>query len=124
MLKHELQEHPDWAAAVDRVLESINNSKEDLDKLLERQNYRLAFWRMAKQDLDYRRFFDINTLVALHMEDERVFNDTHTLILHWLDHGVLDGLRIDHPDGLRDPKQYFQRLAEAARAAGSWRKKF
>jgi (1->4)-alpha-D-glucan 1-alpha-D-glucosylmutase len=114
MLKRELHEHPDWAEAVDRVLESINDSKEDLDKLLERQNYRLAFWRMAKQDLDYRRFFDINTLVALHMEDERVFNDTHTLILHWLAHGVLDGLRIDHPDGLRDPKQYFERLAAAA----------
>jgi (1->4)-alpha-D-glucan 1-alpha-D-glucosylmutase len=114
MLKQELEEHPDWAAAVDQVLDDINHSSEQLDKLLERQNYRLAYWRMAKQDLDYRRFFDINTLVGLHMEDERVFNDTHTLILHWLAHGVVDGLRIDHPDGLRDPLQYFQRLASAA----------
>jgi len=114
LLKQELQEHPEWAVAVDKVLADINNSSDLLDKLLERQNYRLAFWRMAKQDLDYRRFFDINTLVGLHMEDERVFNDTHTLVLHWLDHGVVDGLRIDHPDGLRDPQQYFQRLTTAA----------
>ncbi len=114
MLKQELQEHPDWAAAVDKTLTDINDSSEQLDRLLERQNYRLAFWRMAKQDLDYRRFFDINTLVGLHMEDDRVFKDTHTLVLHWLDHGVVDGLRIDHPDGLRDPQQYFQRLSEAA----------
>jgi (1->4)-alpha-D-glucan 1-alpha-D-glucosylmutase len=117
LLKQELQDHPDWATAVDEVLQEINNSSQLLDELLERQNYRLAFWRMAKQDLDYRRFFDINTLVGLHMEDERVFKDTHTLVLHWLDQGVLDGLRIDHPDGLRDPQQYFERLAAASSRA-------
>src|SRR5262249_16822728 len=78
------------------------------------QNYRLAFWRVASQDIDYRRFFDINTLVGLRMEDERVFEDTHALVLHWLNRGVIDGLRIDHPDGLRDPQRYFVRLAQAA----------
>ena len=74
---------------------------------------------LAKQDLDYRRFFDINTLVGLRMEDERVFDDTHALMLHWLKHGVMDGLRIDHPDGLRDPQQYFERLASTA-VATAW----
>src|SRR5262249_55028234 len=108
------RDHPDWAEAVDQVLAQINDSADDLDALLERQNYRLAFWRSAKQDLDYRRFFDINTLVVLRVEEQRVFDDTHALVLHWLKSGVIDGLRIDHPDGLREPEQYFRRLAEAA----------
>ena len=114
MLEHELREHPDWAAAIDQVLTEINQSSDALDQLLERQNYRLAFWRMAKQDLDYRRFFDINTLVGLRMEDDGVFTDTHALFTHWLERGVLDGLRVDHPDGLRDPLEYCQRLARSA----------
>lgn len=118
MLDQELREHADWVAAVDKALAAVNASYDELDALLERQNYRLAFWRMAKQDLDYRRFFDINTLVGLRMEDERVFADTHALVLHWLQRNVLDGLRIDHPDGLRDPQRYFQRLAAAA--PGAW----
>src|SRR4029077_182278 len=75
-----------------------------------RQNYRLAFWRTAQQELGYRRFFDINTLVGLRAEDERVFADTHVLTLEWLLNGVLDGVRVDHPDGLRDPQLYFDRL--------------
>lgn len=114
MLDQEFREHPDWAAAVDQVVDEINASPDALDAILERQNYRLAFWRTASQDLDYRRFFDINTLAALRTEDERVFADTHALVLHWLKGGVLDGLRIDHPDGLRDPQRYFDRLAAAA----------
>src|SRR5262249_47437832 len=113
-LEHELREQPDWAEAIDQVLATINASPDQLDALLERQNYRLAFWRSAKQDLDYRRFFDINTLVGLRMEEERVFSDTHALVLHWLRRGVIDGLRIDHPDGLRDPKQYYERLVKAS----------
>ena len=85
-----------------------------IDALLERQNYRLAFWKTAVQELDYRRFFDINTLISLRMEDERVFEDSHRLILQWVREGVLDGLRVDHPDGLRDPAGYFRRLHKAA----------
>jgi len=114
MLDEQLRAQPEWAAAIDKVLADINASPDRLDDLLERQNYRLAFWRMAKQELDYRRFFDINTLVGLRMEDEQVFDDTHALVVHWLNRGVLDGLRVDHPDGLRDPQQYFSRLAKAA----------
>src|SRR6185295_7977429 len=77
-------------------------------------NYRLAFWRTAGRELDYRRFFDIHTLAALRMEDEVVFLDTHELVIRWLDEGVVDGLRIDHPDGLRDPEGYLRRLAREA----------
>ncbi len=107
-------EEPAVAEAIDQVVGQINASADQLDALLDRQNYRLAFWRTARQDLDYRRFFDINTLVSLRMEDDQVFQDTHRLILQWLREGVLDGLRIDHPDGLRDPKRYFERLRAAA----------
>jgi (1->4)-alpha-D-glucan 1-alpha-D-glucosylmutase len=117
LLEAEFRNHPETAEAVDAQLAKINASPDDLDDLLERQNYRLAFWRMAKQDLDYRRFFDINTLVGLRMEDPRVFAETHALVLHWLGDGVLDGLRIDHPDGLRDPRKYFSRLQEASSQA-------
>src|SRR5690606_2566797 len=85
---------------------------------LDRQNYRLAFWRAAGRDLGYRRFFDINDLVGLRMEDERVFAETHALILAWLRSGELDGVRIDHPDGLRDPEAYFARLRREA--PGAW----
>ncbi len=102
------------AAAVDAEVEAINASPDRLDALLERQNYRLAFWRTAGRELDYRRFFDIHTLAALRMEDEAVFMDTHELLITWLDRGVVDGLRIDHPDGLRDPEGYLRRLASEA----------
>src|SRR6202040_2317157 len=89
-----------------------------LDDLLNQQNYRLSYWRAADQQLGYRRFFDVNTLIALRVEREHVFEETHALVLDWLERGVLDGVRVDHPDGLRDPLQYFQRLRE--RAPGAW----
>ncbi|HSF42047.1 MAG TPA: malto-oligosyltrehalose synthase [Thermoanaerobaculia bacterium] len=107
-------ENPGIAEAVDAVVEEINADPDRLDELLQRQNYRIAFWRTAGQELDYRRFFDVNTLVGLRMEDDGAFADTHARVLDWLARGVLDGLRIDHPDGLRDPKQYFERLRSAS----------
>jgi len=100
----ELEGEPDRLAA----------DPEALHQLLERQNYRLASWRTAGHDLDYRRFFDVNSLAALRMEEEEVFHETHALVLGWLATGVLDGLRVDHPDGLRDPRQYLERLRAAA----------
>jgi (1->4)-alpha-D-glucan 1-alpha-D-glucosylmutase len=106
-------ENPEIASAIDHLIEEINVSPNEIDLLLERQNYRLAYWRTAGQELDYRRFFDINTLVSMRIEDERVFHEVNVLILKWVRQGVLDGLRVDHPDGLRDPAQYFQRLKHA-----------
>jgi (1->4)-alpha-D-glucan 1-alpha-D-glucosylmutase len=114
--EHELPIDPESLAGadLDRELERTAADPEALHELLERQNFRLASWRTAGQDLDYRRFFDVNSLAALRMEDEEVFQETHALVLKWLAAGVLDGLRVDHPDGLRDPRQYLERLRDAA----------
>jgi (1->4)-alpha-D-glucan 1-alpha-D-glucosylmutase len=106
-------ERPDTAKAIDAVVLEVNASVDLLDSVLERQNFRLAHWRAAARDLGYRRFFDINGLVGLRVEREHVFRDTHRLVLAWLADGTLDGLRIDHPDGLRDPEAYLDRLREA-----------
>jgi (1->4)-alpha-D-glucan 1-alpha-D-glucosylmutase len=83
-----------------------------LDQLLDRQPYRLAFWRVAADEINYRRFFDVNDLVALNMEREDVFLATHALVFRLLQEGKVSGLRIDHPDGLFDPKQYLLRLQQ------------
>lgn len=114
LLARLFREEPEVARAVDEVIAELNADPEQLDALLEQQNYRLAFWRAARHDLDYRRFFDINTLAGLRMAEERVFKDTHALVISWVQEGVIDGLRIDHPDGLRDPEGYFRRLRQAA----------
>jgi (1->4)-alpha-D-glucan 1-alpha-D-glucosylmutase len=113
-----LTEDPQSAAAVDELVAQLNGDADRLDELLEAQNYRLAWWRSAGRDLGYRRFFDINTLIGLRMEDELVFDDTHVRILEWVREGALDGLRVDHPDGLRDPQAYLDRLSAAA--PGTW----
>lgn len=107
------QRDPAVADAIDAVLAEINADIQALDEFLERQNYRLSFWRAAERELGYRRFFDINSLAGVRAEDERVFADTHDLVLRWLDQGVIEGVRIDHVDGLRDPTAYLQRLREA-----------
>ena len=107
------EEQPKIAAALDQAVAEVNSNPDQLDALLERQNYRLAFWRTAGRESGYRRFFDINTLAGLQSEDEQVFAQTHALILDWLTREVLDGVRVDHPDGLRDPEQYFNRLHTA-----------
>jgi (1->4)-alpha-D-glucan 1-alpha-D-glucosylmutase len=104
--------------AIAAAVADLNADVDALDDLLENQNYRIAFWRTAGRELGYRRFFDINTLVGLRMEDPEVFADTHELVLRWVRDGIVDGLRVDHPDGLRDPEQYFERLAAAA--GGAW----
>ncbi|SDF47811.1 maltooligosyl trehalose synthase [Cellulosimicrobium cellulans] len=89
-----------------------------LAELVERQHYRLAYWRVGDEELNYRRFFDVGSLVAVRVEDEEVFDATHALVLDLVTSGVVDGLRIDHPDGLADPAQYLQRLAD--RTDGAW----
>ena len=81
-----------------------------LHELLEAQAYRLAYWRVASDDINYRRFFDVNSLGALRVENETVFETTHKLLLELIGAGKIDGLRVDHPDGLYDPAGYFKRL--------------
>ncbi|HEY5211504.1 MAG TPA: malto-oligosyltrehalose synthase [Acidobacteriaceae bacterium] len=104
--------------AIDRVVRELNANVDALDEFLSQQYYRLAYWKTADQQLGYRRFFDVNTLIGLRVEREFVFDETHALIVKWLKQGVLDGVRVDHPDGLRDPKQYLERLRE--RAPDAW----
>ncbi|MFH1801177.1 MAG: malto-oligosyltrehalose synthase [Candidatus Omnitrophota bacterium] len=81
-----------------------------LDHFLDQQGYRMAFWRTAAEEINYRRFFDINQLAAIRMEDDKVFEFYHRLIFEWISEGRVHGLRIDHPDGLYDPPVYFRRL--------------
>ncbi len=104
-------------SAIEAEVKRINQDLDALDRLIEDQNYRLAWWRTAHRDLGYRRFFDINTLVGLQVEDEEVFAATHALPLGWVQEGSVQGLRIDHPDGLRDPAGYFSRLREKCPSA-------
>jgi (1->4)-alpha-D-glucan 1-alpha-D-glucosylmutase len=85
-----------------------------LDRLLAQQWYRLAFWKVAAEELDYRRFFNINELISLRIEDEKVFNHTHGLIVKLVREGKCSGLRVDHVDGLYDPLVYLERLRRAA----------
>jgi (1->4)-alpha-D-glucan 1-alpha-D-glucosylmutase len=84
-----------------------------LDELLNRQSFRLAFWRVAAEEINYRRFFAINTLAAIRQEEPSVFAATHQLLLDLIADGAVDGVRIDHPDGLLDPAQYFMDLQAA-----------
>jgi (1->4)-alpha-D-glucan 1-alpha-D-glucosylmutase len=113
---HSLPLAPESLGDVD--LDVLAGDPDALDALLARQHYRVAFWRTALQDLNYRRFFDITTMIALRPERPEVFLDTHRRVLEWVAVGVLDGLRVDHPDGLRDPAGYLRRLAEGA--GGRW----
>jgi len=110
----ELAADPVILDAIDAAVAATNSDVDALDRLLERQNYRLAWWTAASRDLGYRRFFDVSSLAGVRAEDEGVFHDTHALVLGWLAEGVLDGVRIDHPDGLLDPEGYLRRLRWAS----------
>jgi (1->4)-alpha-D-glucan 1-alpha-D-glucosylmutase len=93
-------------------------SRLPLSGLLESQHYRLAWWREAAAELNYRRFFDITTLIGVRMEDPAVFDAAHALPTGLVTEGLVDGLRVDHPDGLADPAGYLRRLAAAT--GGAW----
>jgi (1->4)-alpha-D-glucan 1-alpha-D-glucosylmutase len=110
---------PAVADAIRAALAALNGRADDpasfdeLHDLLERQPYRLAYWRVAQDEINYRRFFDINSLAALRQENRAVFDVTHRLILQLVRSGQVEALRIDHPDGLFDPREYFERLQNA-----------
>ncbi len=107
------------AAAIGHAVGALNGQPGDpvsfdaLHELLEAQAFRLAYWRVAQDEINYRRFFDINDLAALRQEDEVVFTQTHKLIVSLVQSGAVAALRVDHPDGLYDPKDYFRRLRQA-----------
>ncbi len=111
-----LEASPEIASSFERALDELNGTPGDeksfdaLDRLLGEQSYRLASWRVAAQEINYRRFFDINSLVALRMEEPGVFERAHALLFRLLEAGVIDGVRLDHTDGLYDPLGYFESL--------------
>jgi len=117
-LENTAAENPGIDPAIDAVLSEINADPDRLHRCLEAQHYRLAFWRTASSDINYRRFFDIDDLVGICVEKKVVFSDIHRRILQWIETGLIDGLRVDHPDGLRNPAQYLRNLRNAA--PGSW----
>ena len=111
-----------------RILESVNQingnpsdpaSFESLHELIKAQTFRLASWTVASDDINYRRFFDTNDLAGLRTENENVFEATHRFVLDLMAQGKVDGFRVDHPDGLYDPAQYFDRLQHGIMAAQS-----
>lgn len=106
-----LATEPQVTLELDKHIEQLNANNEALDELIAGQHYRLAHYRIARYDLDYRRFFDIHDLAALSLHRPSVFDKTHALIMDWVRTGQVDGLRVDHPDGLRDPTGYFKRLS-------------
>jgi len=97
---------------------------QSLHNLLERQHYKLGQWRLAASEINYRRFFDVNTLAGLRIEDAGTFDAIHVLVKKLIAEGKLQGLRLDHIDGLRDPVQYFQRLRRLVRDAQGAAKPF
>lgn len=102
-----------WAEETAARFGQGDDGRRRLKKLLDNQPYRLVHWRDAARTINYRRFFDINELISIRQEDPYVFQETHASVLRWARAGVIDGLRIDHIDGLRDPLGYLERLDEA-----------
>ena len=122
-LERLVSEEPLIRQAIETVIAQLNgtpgesSSFDALHDLLEAQAYRLSYWRTASHEINYRRFFDINTLAGLRIEQDEVFEATHRLLARLIGDGKVHGVRIDHPDGLFDPAKYFvmlQRLAAAS----------
>jgi (1->4)-alpha-D-glucan 1-alpha-D-glucosylmutase len=103
---------PELAGEARAWVAAINATPEHLQAVLEAQYYRLRFWRSGLEELNYRRFFDVSSLAALRVEEREVFDAVHVQIRRWLASGALAGVRVDHPDGLKDPEQYLERLRE------------
>src|SRR5256886_10518511 len=110
--------NPEVGAAIEAAVRSFGGTAAEpasfdaLHELLELQAYHLAYWRVAAEDINYRRFFDVNDLAALRVDNEAVFEVTHRLVLQLIGAGMIDGLRVDHVDGLYDPAGYVRRLQE------------
>ncbi len=115
-LERRCQEAPQVQRAIEKALAQVNGRPGDprsfdkLDELLNAQSYRLAFWRVAAEEINYRRFFDVNDLAAIRMELPEVFEAAHELVLDLVRTGAVTGLRIDHPDGLYLPREYLEKL--------------
>jgi (1->4)-alpha-D-glucan 1-alpha-D-glucosylmutase len=122
-LERRCAEAPQVQQAIEKALVQINGepgnprSFDALDELLNAQSYRLAFWRVAAEEINYRRFFDVNDLAALRVELPKVFDAIHRRTLELVGNGAVTGLRIDHPDGLYLPREYFEKLQQRSAKA-------
>ena len=114
-----VREHVEACVAAFNDVNAQTHQPGALAELLDAQVWRLSYWRVAVDEINYRRFFDVNQLAALRMDDPEVFEATHALILGLIERGALDGLRIDHPDGLYEPREYFDRLQRRFRTEPS-----
>lgn len=120
-----LREEPALRRYVESRLSALNGTVGDprsfdaLDQLLSRQHYRLAYWRVSAEEINYRRFFDINDLAAIRVEHPPVFEAVHRLLLEFVRGGLVSGVRVDHVDGLYDPTRYLERLHAALQAAAA-----
>ena len=117
-----MEASPEATEAIQAAIAEINGRREEphsfdrLERLLESEAYRLSFWRVAMDEINYRRFFDINELAAIRVEDPEVFSAVHALIFDLVSSGYITGLRVDHPDGLFEPEKYFRYLQDACLA--------
>src|SRR5437773_4391679 len=117
-LERRCAEAPQVQHAIEKALAQINGEPGDarsfdaLDELLNAQSYRLAYWRVAAEEINYRRFFDVNDLAAIRVELPKVFDAVHRLVLDLVRNRAVTGLRIDHPDGLYLPREYFEKLQQ------------
>jgi (1->4)-alpha-D-glucan 1-alpha-D-glucosylmutase len=122
-LERRCAEAPEVQRAIEKALLQINGKRGDprsfdkLDELLNAQSYRLAFWRVAAEEINYRRFFDVNDLAAIRVELPKVFDAVHRLVFELVSTGAVTGLRIDHPDGLYLPREYFVKLQQRSAKA-------
>ena len=114
LLGRHLGHNPASAKALDARLGALTNNTGDMHETLQRQHYRLAWWRLASSEINYRRFFAINSLAGVRIEDQDVFRYMHDLVLFWVNRGTITGLRVDHIDGLLDPFDYLRKLRAAA----------
>ena len=114
----EIRAHVDRAVAAWTGTPGEPASFDRLHELLEAQNYRLSYWRTAAHEINYRRFFDVNELAGIRMEEPEVFDHAHRLVLRLIADRIVTGLRLDHPDGLADPILYVARLQERVAALG------
>lgn len=124
-LKRAMEESPALRQHIEESIQRFNGSVGNpesfdlLHTLLQQQPYRLSYWRTAMHEINYRRFFDINELIGLRMEHEPLFLAAHDKLLELIERGWIDGVRLDHIDGLLDPQQYLAQLREATQSTAS-----
>lgn len=112
LTKNSIDPFVSTAEMLDSLVQTVNGDKNILDKLIQSQYYNLEYWKNARKEINYRRFFVINDLISMSMEREWVFEETHKLILSLVEKGIIDGMRLDHVDGLLNPGGYLMRLEE------------